>query len=61
MTWRYQTYRAIMRREGEWQSIDLNEDLVDGMLDGAVSRFVILYQEICSSELSEKCMARFFQ
>lgn len=34
---RYQTYRAIMHREGEWQSIDLNEDLVCGMLEGSVS------------------------
>ncbi|KAG1881000.1 hypothetical protein F4604DRAFT_1953987 [Suillus subluteus] len=34
---RYQTYRAIMTREGEWRSTDLNEDLVDGMLDGTVS------------------------
>lgn len=34
---RYQTYRAIMSREGEWQSTDLNEDLVNGMLDGEVS------------------------
>lgn len=34
---RYQTYRAIMKRAGEWHSIDLNENLVDGMLDGTVS------------------------
>ncbi|KAG2064708.1 hypothetical protein BDR04DRAFT_1178393 [Suillus decipiens] len=34
---RYQTYRAIMRRDGEWRTTDLNEDLVDGMLDGTVS------------------------
>lgn len=42
-----------MKRAGEWHSIDLNENLVDGMLDGTVSRFVILHQEICSSDLSE--------
>ncbi|KAG1729458.1 P-loop containing nucleoside triphosphate hydrolase protein [Suillus lakei] len=35
--YRYQTYRAIMSREGEWRSIDLNEDLVRGMLEGTVS------------------------
>ncbi|KAG2144409.1 uncharacterized protein EDB93DRAFT_1329269 [Suillus bovinus] len=34
---RYQTYRALMRREGEWQSIDLNEQLVCDMLEGTVS------------------------
>lgn len=35
--YRWHSYRALMRREGEWRSIDLNEDLVHGMLDGAVS------------------------
>ncbi|KAG2122752.1 hypothetical protein DEU56DRAFT_917729 [Suillus clintonianus] len=35
--YRWHSYRALMRREGEWGSIDLNEDLVHGMLDGAVS------------------------
>ncbi|KAG2083819.1 hypothetical protein BD769DRAFT_1682534 [Suillus cothurnatus] len=35
--YRWHSYRALMRREGEWGSVDLNEDLVQGMLDGAVS------------------------
>ncbi|KAG0703404.1 hypothetical protein DFH29DRAFT_917013 [Suillus ampliporus] len=35
--YRWHSYRALMRREGEWRLVDLNEDLVQGMLDGAVS------------------------
>lgn len=35
--YRWHSYRALMRRGGEWGSVDLNEDLVQGMLDGAVS------------------------
>ncbi|KAG1824906.1 uncharacterized protein BJ212DRAFT_553558 [Suillus subaureus] len=37
--YRWHSYRALMRREGEWGSVDLNENLVQGMLDGAVSSF----------------------
>jgi hypothetical protein len=51
-----------MRRAGEYQSIDLNEDLVDGMLDGTVSRFVIYirrYVHLTCPKL--KCMAQFFR
>ncbi|OJA10927.1 hypothetical protein AZE42_03054 [Rhizopogon vesiculosus] len=36
--YRFQGYRALMRREGEWRSDDLNEDLVDGIFDGSASR-----------------------
>jgi GTPase SAR1 family protein len=58
MTWRYQTYRAIMRREGEWQSIDLNEDLVDGMLDGAVSSvWHDFFNDFLKSELASLIVA----
>ncbi|OAX33703.1 hypothetical protein K503DRAFT_786312 [Rhizopogon vinicolor AM-OR11-026] len=35
--YRFQGYRALMRRNGEWRSDDLNEDLVDGIFDGSAS------------------------
>ncbi|KAG2090104.1 uncharacterized protein F5147DRAFT_764469, partial [Suillus discolor] len=48
----YQTYRAAMRREGEWQRIDLNEDLVRDMLEGSVSRiWHELFNDSWKSEL----------
>lgn len=41
-----------MGREGEWKSIDLNEDLVSGMLDGAVSSvWHNFFNEFWKSEL----------
>ncbi|KAG2130422.1 uncharacterized protein EDB93DRAFT_1263724 [Suillus bovinus] len=33
----WRSYRSLMRREGEWRSTDLNEDLTLGMLQGNVS------------------------
>ncbi|KAG2037148.1 hypothetical protein BDR03DRAFT_1011067 [Suillus americanus] len=39
----WRSYRSLMRREGEWRSTDLNEDLVHGMLEGNASR------EFCGS------------
>ncbi|KAG2337743.1 hypothetical protein BDR05DRAFT_1063069 [Suillus weaverae] len=33
----WRSYRTLMRREGEWRSTDLNEDLARGMLEGNAS------------------------
>jgi hypothetical protein len=49
-----------MRREGEWGSVDLNEDLVQGMLDGAVSRCVILQCGTCHLNHQESLWHKFF-
>ncbi|KAG1750667.1 hypothetical protein EDD22DRAFT_1002569 [Suillus occidentalis] len=57
MSCRYQTYRAIMKRAGEWQSIDLNENLVDGMLDGTVSSvWHDFFEDFLKSELESLIM-----
>ncbi|KAG2070857.1 hypothetical protein BDR04DRAFT_1155090 [Suillus decipiens] len=54
---RYQTYRAIMSREGEFRTIDLNEDLVNGMLDGTVSSvWHNFFNDILKSELESLIM-----
>jgi hypothetical protein len=36
-TRQWRSYRSLMRREGEWRSTDLNEDLVHSMLEGNAS------------------------
>lgn len=57
ISYRYHTYRAIMRRAGEWQLIDLNEDLVDGMLDGTVSSvWHNFFDDFLKSELESLIM-----
>lgn len=56
--YRYQTYRAIMRREGEWRSTDLNEDLVNGMLEGTVSSvWHDFFNNVLKSELESLIVA----
>ncbi|KAG1824905.1 uncharacterized protein BJ212DRAFT_1323161 [Suillus subaureus] len=56
--YRYQTYRAIMSREGEWRSTDLNEDLVDGMLEGTVSSvWHNFFNDFLKSELESLIVA----
>lgn len=55
---RYQTYRVIMSREGEWRSTDLNEDLVNGMLEGAVSSvWHNFFNDLLKSELKSLIVA----
>ncbi|KAG1824863.1 uncharacterized protein BJ212DRAFT_1584865 [Suillus subaureus] len=46
------SYRSLMRREGEWRSTDLNEDLVHGMLEGnASSVWHRLFNDFIRTEL----------
>ncbi|KAG2366121.1 hypothetical protein BDR07DRAFT_1607092 [Suillus spraguei] len=55
---RYQTYRAIMSREGEFRTTDLNEDLVNGMLDGTVSSvWHNFFNDFLKSELESLIVA----
>ncbi|KAG1769931.1 hypothetical protein EV702DRAFT_1140210 [Suillus placidus] len=56
--YRWHSYRALMRRGGEWGSVDLNEDLVQGMLDGAVSSlWHNFFTEFIRSELQSLVVA----
>lgn len=48
----WRSYRSLMRREGEWRSTDLNEDLVHGMLEGnASSMWYRLFNDFIRTEL----------
>ncbi|KAG1868347.1 hypothetical protein DFJ58DRAFT_858964 [Suillus subalutaceus] len=48
----WRSYRSLMRREGEWRSTDLNEDLVHGMLEGnASSMWHKLFNDFIRTEL----------
>ena len=37
---KWNTYRACMRRNGVWQSVDLNERLTKDIFEGVMSRYV---------------------
>ncbi|KAG2071243.1 hypothetical protein BDR04DRAFT_1231241 [Suillus decipiens] len=50
---KWRSYRTLMRREGEWRSTDLNEDLAHGMLEGNASR---LFNDFMRTELSSLIM-----
>ncbi|KAG1769054.1 hypothetical protein EV702DRAFT_1203036 [Suillus placidus] len=48
----WRSYRTLMRREGEWRSTDLNEDLAHGMLEGnASSAWHRLFNDFLKTEL----------
>lgn len=48
----WRSYRSLMRREGEWRSTDLNEDLAHGMLEGnASSAWHRLFNDFLKAEL----------
>ncbi|KAG2129617.1 hypothetical protein DEU56DRAFT_915118 [Suillus clintonianus] len=48
----WRSYRSLMRRQGEWRSVDLNEDLAHGILEGsASSAWHRLFNDFLKTEL----------